>query len=286
MWAFRRAELPVVPQEETDLLKPQHFWKIMLVWSQNQTWGFSFFPHKSWLAESNLGDISSWTGKLPDLQTNHFVVRTPKSGAVSSMGALSLPAHGISLSQGSPAGTDVFWRCLKSFALYLGRAGMRGGAGAVWFTFSTGSLAPHGNSDRDKEEPHQHEVLIVHWKAHPQIYCHFNLSLRQKRERHLQIYSAPCKIPSHWEEWPKRTEQNYGNRIETFSLQLWEVRVQVPPCWHPQDPCGSHLSAVPGWSQSGLGLWGVQEGMGLILQVFILYRAAYFYKERKNNHHF
>lgn len=28
----------------------------------------------------------------------------------------------------------------------------------------------------------------------------------------------------------------------------WEFRVQVPPCWHPQDPCGSHLSAVPGWS--------------------------------------
>lgn len=31
---------------------------------------------------------------------------------------------------------------------------------------------------------------------------------------------------------------------------------------------------------------GGLEGMGLILQLFILYRAAYFYKERKNNHHF
>lgn len=34
-------------------------------------------------------------------------------------------------------------------------------------------------------------------------------------------------------------------------------------------------------SQAGLWLSGAREGMGLILQLFILYRAAYFYKEKK-----
>lgn len=43
--------------------------------------------------------------------------------------------------------------------LVLGKEWDERRAGAVLFTFSTGSPAPHGNSDRDKEEPHQPVLL-------------------------------------------------------------------------------------------------------------------------------
>lgn len=38
-----------------------------------------------------------------------------------------------------------------------------------------------------------------------------------------------------------------------FSLQLWEVRVPMSLCWHPQGLCGSHLCAVPEWALGGSG---------------------------------
>lgn len=43
--------------------------------------------------------------------------------------------------------------------LVLGKGWDERRAGAVWFTFSTGSPAPHGYSERDKEEPHQPVLL-------------------------------------------------------------------------------------------------------------------------------
>lgn len=95
------------------------------------------------------------------------------------MGALSLPAHGVSCNH--RCGLEV----PQILCLVLGKGWDERRAGALCFTFSTGSLAPHGNSDRDQEEPHQHvlltgtAVLLSTEKPIPKFI--FNLSLRQKK---------------------------------------------------------------------------------------------------------
>lgn len=147
MWVFRRAELPIVSQEETELSD----WKVRLALISKPNLRLLFFPHKPWLAEPCLGDVSPWAGKLPDLQTNHFMVRTPKSAAVISRGALSLPAPG------EPWSLRCVLEMPQSFALYLAGDGMRGGQELCG---SHSAQAPYGNCGRDEEEPHQHKVLL------------------------------------------------------------------------------------------------------------------------------
>lgn len=122
MWVFRRADLSVVPQEScwSHSTSKNH---VSLVSKPNLRLLF-FFPQKSWLAESYLGDIFVlyWEAAWPPDKS--LYCEDTKSGAVISVGALSLPAHGVSLGQESSAATAVVWRGLKSFALYLARDGM------------------------------------------------------------------------------------------------------------------------------------------------------------------
>lgn len=105
---FWKAELPVAPREEMELLASQHFWKIRLVWSQSQTWGFSFLPHQSRLAESYLCSFCLRLQSCPvpktDDNSNDDHGESSKSGLLISMSCRSCWSL---IGQGSPAVTDV-----------------------------------------------------------------------------------------------------------------------------------------------------------------------------------
>lgn len=196
MWVFRRAELPIVSQEETELSD----WKVRLALISKPNLRLLFFPHKPWLAEPCLGDVSPWAGKLPDLQTNHFMVRTPKSAAVISRGALSLPAPG------------ELWslRCVlempQSFLCTWQGMGWEEGRSCVGHTQHRLPMETVAGMRRS--------LTSTRCFCHPQIYCHFHLSLKKKpkkRERYLQFSLQNSILLG---GMTKRTEQNCGNRIE------------------------------------------------------------------------
>lgn len=148
-----------------------------------------------------------------------------------------------------------------------------------------GSLAPHGNRDRDQEKPHQHMLLTGPAKTHPQICCHFNWSLRQKKKKET-FTVLPVKFHLTGRNDPR--EQSKMMEIEFKPLvcscgssgcrclcagthRIWEVLTSLQSQGAPSVVCDSEGSRR-GWGSSCSYLYCTEQLIST--------------RKEKNNHHF